>query len=293
MDGRVRHQDLAARHYVPKPIMRPDLRDLKNRDNKLAQQMRFVSLGLQFSTLPLRRFTARRNIILTSHRRWRERWCCISWASRRTGTDAFLNYIDNLLPQELKDKNTTRGWRKLYRDEIADVKAMNMGNFPKRSASKDLSKRQKYLDGEARKRERLMELARKRHALEAEGIHPSESEHESEEEQQTASEGEEDDEPTGPDARHDRPANAEEEQELQEAMLPTILHFLNLTGELPVIDSWSSRYVLIHWDLHRQLQIALGISENQRVPSLVGYGRWTGGISGWRTAALITDPTKD
>ncbi|KAL8926731.1 MAG: hypothetical protein Q9208_002805 [Pyrenodesmia sp. 3 TL-2023] len=245
--------------------MRPDLRDLKNRDNKLAQQMR----------------------------RWRERWCCISWASRRTGTDAFLNYIDNLLPQELKDKNTTRGWRKLYRDEIADVKAMNMGNFPKRSASKDLSKRQKYLDGETRKRERLMELARKRHALEAEGIHPSESEHESEEEQQTASEGEEDDGSIGPDSRHDRPANAEEEQELHEAILPTILHFIILTGELPVIDSLSKRYLLIHWDLHRQLQIALGISENQRVLSLVGYGKWSGGISGWRTATLITDPTKD
>ncbi|KAI4175686.1 MAG: hypothetical protein LQ346_008032 [Caloplaca aetnensis] len=265
MDGRVRHQDLAARHFVPNPITRPDLRDLKNRDNKLAQQMR----------------------------RWRERWCCVSWASRRTGTDVFLNYIDNLLPQELKDRNTTRGWRKLYRDEVAEVKGMNVGNFPNRSATKDLSKRQKYIDAETRKRERLMELARKRRALEAQGIRPSESEHESEEEQQTASEGEEDDESKGPDSRRDRPATAEEEQELHEAMLPTILHFLNLTGELPVVDSWSRRYLLIHWDLHWQLQIALGRSDRQRVPSLVGYGRWTGGISGWRTATLITDPTKD
>ncbi|KAL8746588.1 MAG: hypothetical protein Q9184_007727, partial [Pyrenodesmia sp. 2 TL-2023] len=120
---------------------------------------------------------------------------------------------------------------------------------------------------------------RKRHALEAQGIHPSESEHESEEEQQTASEGEGDDGNIGSDSRHDRPVDAKEEQELHEAMLPTILHFINLTGKLPVIDSCSKRYLLIHWDLHRQLQLALGISENQRVPSLVGYGKWTGGIN--------------
>ncbi len=170
---------------------------------------------------------------------------------------------------------------------------MSIGNFPKRSATKDLSKRQKYIDNETRKRERLMELARKRRALEAQGIRPTESEHESEEEQQTASEGDVDDESKEPDSRRDRPTTAEEEQELREAMLPTILHFLVLTGELPIVDTWARRYLLIHWDLHKQLQMALGRSDTQHVPSLVGYGRWTGGISGWRSATLITDPTKD
>lgn len=46
LDSRVRHQDLAARHYMPNPITMPHLKDLKNRDNKLAQQMRYVSSHL-------------------------------------------------------------------------------------------------------------------------------------------------------------------------------------------------------------------------------------------------------
>ena len=39
-DGRVRHQDLAARQYVRNPLEYPTLKHLKNRDNKLAQQTR-------------------------------------------------------------------------------------------------------------------------------------------------------------------------------------------------------------------------------------------------------------
>ncbi|KAL8715649.1 MAG: hypothetical protein Q9225_006351 [Loekoesia sp. 1 TL-2023] len=42
LDGRVRHQDLAARQYAPNPKLQPEPKDFKNRDNALAQRMRYV-----------------------------------------------------------------------------------------------------------------------------------------------------------------------------------------------------------------------------------------------------------
>ncbi|KAI4142170.1 MAG: hypothetical protein L6R39_005064 [Caloplaca ligustica] len=264
LDGRVRHQDLAARHYVPNPITQPDLKDLKNRDNKLAQRMR----------------------------RWRESWCCISWAGKRSGSDVFMNYIDTLLPQELKDKNTTRGFRKLYDDEVAQVKAANEGKFPNRSANKDPAKRQAYLEQEAKRRQKIQEMAEQKRAEEAkQGSSESDADDESDLEQWYASEDEEEDNGE-PDARGFCPVNVEEEQELHDAMLPTILHFLDLTGELPVVRDWSINFVTIHFNLHLQLRRVLRIPEGEEPPALVGYGRWTGGISYWRSASLELYPTR-
>lgn len=48
-DSRVRHQDLGARQ-IRNPLQWPTLKQLKNDDNRLAQQMRYV---LAWSTLTL------------------------------------------------------------------------------------------------------------------------------------------------------------------------------------------------------------------------------------------------
>ncbi|KAI4286591.1 MAG: hypothetical protein L6R35_004154 [Caloplaca aegaea] len=261
LDSRLRHQDLAARHYVPNPIALPTLRDLKNRDNKLAQQMR----------------------------RWREEWCCISWATRRSGSDAFLNFMEDILPQELKDKNTTRGFRKLAPHEIAKMKDINLGKFSNRSRyPSHHEKREAYQAGLAKKRKRIRQIAEDTRVQEHLPNTHAENETSTEEED-TASETEsdEDEEPQGPDSRHEVPKNEREQEELHEAMMPTIMHYLDLTGELPLITNWGIPYIVLHYNIWTQLRRTLGVEEGREPPALVGYERWLGGIGAWRSAKLM------
>ncbi|KAI4224093.1 MAG: hypothetical protein L6R36_004914 [Xanthoria steineri] len=52
----------------------------------------------------------------------------------------------------------------------------------------------------------------------------------------------------------DNPKNAEEQAALHDAMLPTILQFLDVTGEWPVIGHWDAIYIIILHELDRQLR---------------------------------------
>lgn len=88
-----------------------------------------------------------------------------------------------------------------------------------------------------------------------------------------------------PDARNIRPVDKDEEEELHDAMLPTIEHYIRLTGDLPVITDWSRAYLEIHWDIHRQLRRATRVPGNIELP-LIGLRRWNGGIRGWWSAEL-------
>ena len=191
----------------------------------------------------------------------------------------------------MKDKNTTRGFRKLSKLEIAEVKAVNLGKFESRSGSKDKAKTAAYLAEEARKLQKLRHIANRRNALEEPQL---DSEDEAETEEVTESEEEieesEPETPRDPDSRHEYPTSTVEEQELHDSFMPTVLHFLDLTGELPLITTWSgSSYLQIHWAMQMQLDAIRARRGEDSSVILVGLGRWSGGIGNWRTASLTID----
>ncbi|KAL8940135.1 MAG: hypothetical protein Q9211_002409 [Gyalolechia sp. 1 TL-2023] len=263
LDGRVKHQDLAARQYDPKAKADPTAKEFKNRDNVLSQRMR----------------------------RFREKHACVSWGSRRSGGEHFPSYIEFLLPAELKARNTTRGFRDLTDREVLELKSRNLGKFASRSTAKDPDKRKAYLEHERQRLKRYQEIeARKNTQTEApksktkKAVKPA-----SEDEEYDGQDDETEEEQTEivrkPDVRHLRPADKDEEEELHDAMLPTIEHFIELTGHLPIITDWARSYLEIHWDFHRQLRRALHIPDDEDI-SLIGFRRWNGGIRGWRSAEL-------
>ncbi|KAL9595784.1 MAG: hypothetical protein Q9219_006238 [cf. Caloplaca sp. 3 TL-2023] len=259
LDGRVKHQDLGARQYTARPKTQPFPKDFKNRDNVLAQRMR-------------------------------ERHACISWSGRRCGGEHFPAYIEHLLPEESKAKNTTRGFRDLTDHEIAQLKIKNLGKFPKRSARKDPAKREAYIELEKQRLERYKAIEASKDTqvgtpVGTPGTELNSFSDEVTDEDDKDKSSEEPDIVRKPDARHACPTSKDEEEELHDAMLPTIEHYVLLTGELPVITYWSRSYLEIHWDLHLQLHRALDLPAGEEIP-LLGLRRWPGGICGWRSAEL-------
>ncbi|KAL8827882.1 MAG: hypothetical protein Q9170_006838 [Blastenia crenularia] len=252
LDGRVRHQDLAARQYTPDPKTLPSLKDFKNRDNLLAQRMR-----------------------------------------RRSGGEHFPEYIEHHLPKELKAQNTTRGFRDLTDCEMQELKSKNLGRFAKRSSTKDPNKRIAYLEMEKQRLKRYTEIEQRKHfkVEESKTVIEQTEEQTSEEEESDAEDSDATivtaDVPRGPDVRNQDPTNKDEEEELHDAMLPTIEHYTQITGNLPVIHNWSRSYLSIHYDIYRHLRRDLGFPvEGDEHTALVGLRRWDGGIRGWRSAEL-------
>lgn len=163
------------------------------------------------------------------------------------------------------------------------MKQVNLGKFGNRSRNPgDLDKKKAYLEAQQKKIEETIQIAARSRARAAQGIIDPDSEHESDPEEQDTADEDNDDESEDsdePDSRNDYPVDVEEEHELHDAMLPTILHFLDLTGELPVVTNWTGNYVIIHRAIWLQLRHHLGNLEGEIPPPLVGYGSWTGGIT--------------
>ncbi|KAL8771549.1 MAG: hypothetical protein Q9209_002991 [Squamulea sp. 1 TL-2023] len=247
LDSRVRHQELSPRVFTRKIPQHPTSTEIKARDNKLSQSIR----------------------------RFREQQGMVTWKTARSGSDAYLRWMEENLPPQLKALNTTRGFPQLSRHQLEEIKTTRIGQFPNRSRTRDPIAREKYLADHQAKLERLRKQDAK--PLKQELAEPVDSDSESEEDRR------------GPDSRYDNPQNAEEEAELHDAMMPTILQFLDLTGELPVIGHWQLSYMITLGEIHRQLQNASSRQSASPVEP-VGYGFWTGGIMSWRTAQLEASP---
>ncbi|KAL8728060.1 MAG: hypothetical protein Q9166_005660 [cf. Caloplaca sp. 2 TL-2023] len=250
LDSRVRHQELSARQFSKKVLEHPTYDELKARDNKLSQQMR----------------------------RFRERHGAITWNNPRSGSDAYHSWMEEHLPPHLKAMNTTRGFGGLSQREVTEIKSANIGKYGSRSRSQDPGKRAKYLADNAQKLRRLKELGDKVTATRSQRQESPATDMSSESEEIYV----------GEDARDLAPLNAEEELDLHDAMLGSILEFIRLTGNLPEIKSWNNRYFSLLWHCDRQLQKELH-NPSPRV-HLPGLGFWTGGIGNWRTAMREAQP---
>ncbi|KAL8864126.1 MAG: hypothetical protein Q9174_007459, partial [Haloplaca sp. 1 TL-2023] len=126
MDNRVRHQDLAARQ-VRYPLEWPEYKQLKNDDNRLAQQMR----------------------------RFREYERLTPWDDKRIGSRAFVEDIERDLSAEDKANNTTKNLKRLTRLQCKKIQYQNAGRHHSRSRNKNPETRKKYLAQFERDIERL------------------------------------------------------------------------------------------------------------------------------------------
>ena len=88
--------------------------------------------------------------------RFRKEAGCITWC--KGGAPEIRNYLDNLLPPECHERNSTESFRNLYEFEIAEMDALTAGKHlgRTRGAVKDLSEARA-----TRLRERAVEKARK------------------------------------------------------------------------------------------------------------------------------------
>ncbi|KAL8805658.1 MAG: hypothetical protein Q9182_001802 [Xanthomendoza sp. 2 TL-2023] len=219
-------------------------------------------------------FKARDNKLSQRIRRFREKNALITWKDARSGNDAYRQWMDNHLPPNFMANNTTRGLPELSVGQIQEIKEQAAGKLNKPAKTERPRKPGGNLA------DFLLELER----LENLDMVQIEEEWRASD---TASESAKTH--SGPDSRYDVPNNSEEEAELHDAMFPSIYHYLQITGELPVIIHWQSSYMNILTAINNQLR---DWSKRRGVSSvdLVGWGFWTGGISKWDGPKLEASP---
>ncbi|KAL8947582.1 MAG: hypothetical protein Q9222_006150, partial [Ikaeria aurantiellina] len=212
LNSSTRHKDLSARAYEENVPRHPTEKQIRAIHNKFAGRMR----------------------------RFREKHCVITWSNERSGSKGLLEYIDAILPPDLKAQNTTRGFRDLRPGELLQARASNFGKYPQRSRRKDPGAGASV--GYVATREKAMRRAEE---ASKQGTAPAAAAVVEEEEDPSTSTSASDSDSDiyvdarattifeDTDARSLVPTNAEEEAELQEAFWPTILHYLRQTGELP------------------------------------------------------------
>ncbi|KAL8997276.1 MAG: hypothetical protein Q9169_003418 [Polycauliona sp. 2 TL-2023] len=250
LDRRVRHSDLSARLWDPKTSKLPNSKEVNRRDNKV---------------------------------RFREANGVITWNNSRSGGNTHRDWVDDNLPLHLEAQNITYGFGPFSAAEQRKIKAAGVGSAPNRSRHKDPAKREKYV---AANQKQLKEDQRKAVFQKPK---PKAQDTETEIHQSALDLARPISDFFGPDAREAVPQNAEEEAALHDAMLPTILQFLNVTGDLPVISNWQLSYQTILANIDEQLR---RYSRTRNVPyaELVGYGFWTGGILNIHSADLEAAP---
>ncbi|KAL9602113.1 MAG: hypothetical protein Q9179_002648 [Wetmoreana sp. 5 TL-2023] len=264
-DARVRHQDLAARQ-IRKPLRFPTPKQLKNDDNRLAQQTR----------------------------RFREWNCLIPWADKRSGSQAFINHVEHILSEEDKKNNTTRNVRRLIESEYHRLKLENAGKYPDRSRHKTEAKKKKYMEEQEAKYQKALakeakKLAAGKSLYESDASdEPLSSDDVTDSSEETEGEGEAD----GEDSRGVIAVSDEQQGYLQEAIMPTIYHYARLSGQTPRRILWTTTYWTLYFDFRSQLRQALSLPANAPDPPLVGLSRWAGGIANFRTATEQMDPDK-
>lgn len=88
--------------------------------------------------------------------RFRLASCCLAWVDRE-GSNMLKAYLDTLLPEKCRDKNSTEDFRDLTRVEVDLAKLANKGKFLKRAGERALDKATRQSRNEVEQK-RLEEL---------------------------------------------------------------------------------------------------------------------------------------
>ncbi|KAL9595786.1 MAG: hypothetical protein Q9219_006240 [cf. Caloplaca sp. 3 TL-2023] len=214
--------------------------------------------------------------------KYREMAGCLNWHAR-LGSEVLNDYIMAKIPEEMKARNSSRGWRNLSRAEIAELRAPGIGSRPHQAR-----KRANSTEVEEKRRESIN--ARKLRA-EAVGVNlhrgpigpstltslPSRNpDHAA----LTSTNRKQRESP-----RDKVPSDNEEIQALQMALRPTYMHLVSIIGVQPIkteLLSYKQQILNLQTqlnDTYPHLTRGIGYA-----PFLIRLTEWTGGIKDWRSA---------
>ncbi|KAL9030843.1 MAG: hypothetical protein Q9196_001070 [Gyalolechia fulgens] len=202
----------------------------------------------------------------TAAARYRELAGCLNWHDRM-GSQVLNDYILGNLPEELKPRNTTRGWRNLTEGEIIAIRAPGIGSRPqqarKRASSTEVrEKRQEW----TKKRKQMAEAAGVNFSRAPVSLSPI-----------VGNEVK--------DMRKKAPCGDQEIEALRKALRPTLQQVIGILGVEPVkCDRLSYDDQLRHLQ-YQVTQIYQTLNrDHEDLPKLIQLTKWGGGIKNWRSA---------
>ncbi|KAL8827881.1 MAG: hypothetical protein Q9170_006837 [Blastenia crenularia] len=214
--------------------------------------------------------------------RYREMAGCLNWQNRM-GSETLNNYILDNLPEDLKAKNSTKGWRPLTKDDITALRAPAIGSRPYQARKRASSVEVRRKRNESIKKRRTMAKAARANLKRGRSqprAKPIGSDLTTGQLPVFSMAGSPDQ-----DSHTKKPHGKREIEALQKAISPSVLHLISLLGVEPV-----KHRLLSYEDQISNLQSQ--VNETYRSfndgmedpPALVRLIGWTGGIENWPSA---------
>lgn len=187
------------------------------------------------------------NTLASRLARWRERIACLSWEGRTQAMKPYDRWLRDNLPQALLDANNTRG---LARNRTPWEQSQMKTNDKLSHIIVEFVLADEFPRGRGDK---------------AKSFYHPEKEH---------------------DCRDCMPQGLDDLAALNDALLITVAHFINLTGKCPRLPLGRNTYRQVLSIIDQQLQNDHITGRLLRHPPLRQIGRWTGGIARWRCGAI-------
>lgn len=99
--------------------------DSRIKDRDFAARMPPICAGRNRDGQMILRFPKSANTLASRRRRFRQRAGCLTWGNKPC--PGMTRFLEEHLPQDLKDRNTTYGFRDLTNDEILIVQGQGSG----------------------------------------------------------------------------------------------------------------------------------------------------------------------
>lgn len=241
--------------------------------------------------------------------RYREKAGCLSWDEHRRN-DRMKDFLWGNLPQNLRERNTTRGFRDLTEAEVATLRAEAAGTrLRKRASTQDAKERTE--DYVKKQRLRASRLRGELDPVDPDfevivGDEDNEQQPSaSPNDEPVATEGYAHDPPNLPsdipaspgqrphDSRDDVPSTPEEAEALRQALAATVTHAVDTIGIQPIVAgnlSYTEQLEFLQQQVDTWYQEWNDNNNHLQVPhitvppTLVQLTRWSGGIQNWRSA---------
>ncbi|KAL8997278.1 MAG: hypothetical protein Q9169_003420 [Polycauliona sp. 2 TL-2023] len=233
------------------------------------------------------------NALSASAKEFRETTGMLSWKVR-AGVDAFNDYIRANLPEDLKARNTTRGWRDITKAEIMTIREPTIGTRPEQARKRSSPDEAREVREKNIKRRKAAASAEREKAAAINGSEDDLTAHSSSDEEKEASQSEESAEESGPDVfgvpgdiRLQIPTTLEGNIAIRDALDGTIDQAASILGGFfsPNLEEPRSYSFQIE-EIQKQFNAKYDMlyPGQEKPPTLFHLTPWSGGIENWRSA---------